>query len=52
MWGKIAAGNVPEGIIPLGENKNVIIYLKHSHMYQKDCKSEPKLDFRHLNRCF
>ena len=33
-----------------GENKNVNIYLKHTQMCQTDCKSEPKLDFRPLNR--
>ena len=35
-----------------GENQNVNIYLKHTQMCHTDYKSEPKLDFRPLNRCF
>ena len=50
LRGKIPAGNIPAGIFPHGENKNVNIYLKHTQMCQTDCKSEPKLDFRPLNR--
>ena len=45
-WEKIPAGKNP------WENQNVIIYLKHTQMCQTDCKSEPKLYFRPLNRCF
>ena len=47
---KFLRGNIPAGIFPHGENKNVNIYLKHTQMCQTDCKSEPKLDFRPLNR--
>ena len=39
-------------IFPHGENQNVIINLKHTQMCQTDCKSEPKLDFRPINKCF
>ena len=49
---KFLRGNIPAGIFPHGEYKNVNIYLKHSQMCQTDCKSEPKLDFRPLNRSF
>ena len=49
---KFLRGNIPAGIFPHGENKNVNIYLKHTQMCQTDCKSEPKLDFRPLNRFF
>ena len=49
---KSLRGNIPAGIFPHGENKNVNIYLKHTQMCQTDCKSEPKLDFRPLNRSF
>ena len=47
---KFLRGNIPAGIFPHGENKNVNIYLKDTQMCQTDCKSEPKLDFRPLNR--
>ena len=47
---KFLRGNIPAGIFPHGENKNVNIYLKHTQMCQTDCESEPKLDFRPLNR--
>ena len=47
---KFLRGNIPVGIFPHGENKNVNIYLKQTQMCQTDCKSEPKLDFRPLNR--
>ena len=47
---KFLRGNIPAGIFPHGENKNVNIYLKHTQMCQTDCKSEPKRDFRPLNR--
>ena len=50
LWGKIPVGKYPRGDFPHGENKNVNIYLKHTQMCQTDCKSEPKLDFRPLNR--
>ena len=43
---------IPAGKYPRGEYQNVNIYLKHTQMCQTDCKSEPKLDFRPLNRCF
>ena len=49
---KFLRGNIPAGIFPHGENQNVNIYLKHTQMCHTDCKSEPKLDFRPLNRCF
>ena len=49
---KFLRGNIPAGIFPHGENKNVNIYLKQTQMCQTDCKSEPKLDFRPLNRFF
>ena len=49
---KILRGNIPAGNFPHGENQNVNIYLKHTQMCHTDCKSEPKLDFRPLNRCF
>ena len=45
-------GNIPAGFFPHGENQNLSIYLKHTQMCQTDCKSEPKPDFRPLNRCF
>ena len=38
---KSLRGNIPAGIFPHGENKNVNIYLKHTQMCQTDCKSEP-----------
>ena len=49
---KFLRGNIPAGIFPHGENQNVNIYLRHAQMCHTDCKSEPKLDFRPLNRCF
>ena len=49
---KFLRGYIPAGIFPHGENQNVNIYLKHTQMCQTYCKSEPKLDFRPLNRCF
>ena len=51
LRGKIPAGNYPSGIFPHGENQNVNIYLKHTQMCHTDCESEPKLEFRPLNRC-
>ena len=49
---KFLQRNIPAGIFPNGENQNVNIYLKHTQICQTDCKSEPKLEFRPLNRCF
>ena len=49
---KIPMGKNPCGEKFHGENQNVNIYLKHTQMCHTDCKSEPKLDFRALNRCF
>ena len=49
---KSLRGSILAEIFPHGVNQNVIIYLKHTQMCQTDCKSEPKLDFRPLNRCF
>ena len=39
------------GFVSMGKSKCYYI-LEHTQMCQTDCKSEPKLDFRPLNRCF
>ena len=50
--GENSCGEISPWRFPHGENQNVNIYLKHTQMCQTDCKSEPNLDFRPLNRCF
>ena len=52
LWGKIPARKYLCRDFPHWENQNVIIYLKNTEMCQTNCNSEPKLDFRSLNRFF
>ena len=52
MQGKFLRGKISVGKYPHGENQNLSIYLEHTQMCQRDCKSESKLDFRPLYRCF